>query len=253
MIPNIFHFIFGLEETFAEKPFSIAHYLAIKSAVDINKPKKVFFYYQFEPSGYWWEKAKKLVELNQISPPKKIFGKNLIHYAHKSDILRLLILEEFGGIYLDIDTICIKPFDNLLNYKCVMGQESYLNHIQGLCNAVILAEPKSLFINHWIESYADFRSLGRDSFWNEHSVIVPYFISKKFPDLIHVLNNNAFFYPSYGRFDLDLLFKKCEVFPDAYLFHLWETVSYEKYIKNLSKKDIIKIDTSYNVIARRFF
>jgi hypothetical protein len=34
------------------------HYLAVKSAYDINKPDKIFLYYTFEPSGEWWEKDK---------------------------------------------------------------------------------------------------------------------------------------------------------------------------------------------------
>jgi len=40
-------------------------------------------------------------------------GIEIIHYAHKSDYLRLLILEKYGGIYFDIDTLVIKPYYEL--------------------------------------------------------------------------------------------------------------------------------------------
>ena len=47
MVPNIIHFIFGLEKKFGNRPFSIFHYLAIKSAYEINEPDKIYFYYKY--------------------------------------------------------------------------------------------------------------------------------------------------------------------------------------------------------------
>lgn len=58
MIPNIIHFVFGLEPDFGGKVFCLVHYLAIKSALLVNKPDKIFLYYCYEPKGnMWWEKA----------------------------------------------------------------------------------------------------------------------------------------------------------------------------------------------------
>ena len=54
MIPNIIHFIFGMAPDFGGIPFSMVNYLAIKSAIDINKPETVIFHYEFEPEGSWW-------------------------------------------------------------------------------------------------------------------------------------------------------------------------------------------------------
>jgi len=67
------------------------------------------------PTGEWWERAKKFVTPIEVSVPRKIYGNKLYHYAHKADVLRILILLKFGGIYLDIDTVWIKPFKPLLN------------------------------------------------------------------------------------------------------------------------------------------
>lgn len=36
-------------------------------------------------------------------------------YAAKADIARYFILEKFGGVYLDVDTVCLRPMDNLIN------------------------------------------------------------------------------------------------------------------------------------------
>lgn len=62
MIPNIIHFIFGLERNFGNKPFGLSHYLAVKSAYIVNNQAKIQFFYRYEPIGEWWEKTKPCVE-----------------------------------------------------------------------------------------------------------------------------------------------------------------------------------------------
>ena len=57
-IPNIIHFIFGLIPQNEE--FNMYRYIAVKSAYDVNKPDKIYFYYFYEPYGYWWDKTKEL-------------------------------------------------------------------------------------------------------------------------------------------------------------------------------------------------
>jgi len=82
-------------------------------------------------------------------PPTEVFGRPLRHFAHRADVLRLLALRRQGGIYLDMDTLCLKPFSDLLEYPCVRGRP-------GLCNAVILSEPGGRFISAWLASYRQF-------------------------------------------------------------------------------------------------
>lgn len=50
-----------------------------------------------------------------------IFGTPVKHYAHKADIVRMEALLRWGGIYLDIDVITLRPFDHLLDKDMVMG------------------------------------------------------------------------------------------------------------------------------------
>lgn len=251
-IPNVIHFIFGLEKNYGNKPFSIFHFIAIKSAFKINKPKKIYLYYKYESTGIWWERVKEFVELVKVSVPRQIFGNKLYDYAHKADVLRLMILFKYGGIYLDIDTICIKPFTSLLKYQCILGKENLMGTEVGLCNAVIMASKKNLFIGYWLKSYEGFRSKGRDKYWSEHSVIMPLELSKLCPELIHVEPETSFFYPSYSPDNLKVLFEELKSFPDAYCIHLWESLSYQKYLSRLNEYTIKEHDTSYNVLARTF-
>ena len=253
MIPKIFHFVFGLAEDFGGKPFSLCHYLAIKSALDNNQDFTARFYYKHKPEGEWFKKIEKNLELIEIDPPKEIFGKPLLHIAHQTGVIRLQVLLQHGGIYMDLDTISSQTFSPLLVHKCVLGiQGPHHGRVEGLCDGVILAEKGSLFLQHWLLSYQSHRSTGRDEYWDEHAVFMPYFLSTQFPSLLHVEPHTSFHYPLYHENHLKLMFEESHKFPQAYCHHLWETTSWNKYLKNLTPEKISSEDTSYNLIARRY-
>ena len=62
------------------------------------------------------------------------------NYGEKSDIFRYEILYRFGGVYIDTDFECIKPFDNLHKscefYTGLIGSESQLDLLNGLIGSV---------------------------------------------------------------------------------------------------------------------
>ena len=122
----------------------------------------------------------------------------------------------------------------------------------GLCNAVLLAEKNSDFVNYWLEEYKTFRSQGRDKYWNEHSVQAPLKLAEQYPRSITKLSPYAFHYPLYNRLGLQSMFEEVTEFPEAYLHHLWESFSWDKYISKLTTGEIKIKDTTYNLIARRF-
>jgi hypothetical protein len=278
MIPNILHFVFGMAADFGGKPFSLVHYLAIKSAVELNRPTAVYFHYQYEPAGAYWQRAKDLVIVNKVSAPDFFMGRPLYHVAHKADVIRLLMLREMGGIYLDLDTISVKPLTDFLNCSFAIGEELKIpavpknwrqkirytirrragvtdsdeSGITGLCNAVLLSEKNSSFVNLWIDEYQSFRSKGRDKFWNEHSVKVPEKLASLFPAIVTKLNPSTFYYPLYDKAGLQSMFEDSIEFPGAYLHHLWESFSWNPYLARLSEVEIKNHDSTYNLIARKY-
>ena len=256
-IPNIIHFVYGLKEQ--KEEFELYRYIAIKSAYDVNKPEKIYFYYYYEPYGYWWEKAKNIITLEKIEPPKEIYGNKLHHYAHQSDLIRLQKLIERGGIYLDIDTICLKSFNDLLDYDFVMGGQTNSDNskIYGLCNAIILSKKNSEFALKWLDTYKTFRSTGRDDYWDEHSVLKPLELSKIYSKYIKILSCNSFFYPLW--YDMkNVLFNEeynienyKKIIEHNYCIHLWDTY-FHKYLKTLSYNNIFEKNTLYNIFSRKF-
>ena len=297
-IPNNIHIIYGLAKDFgwgeyehfvsevgkhmkrpAADSFNIMRYLAIKSAHDVNKPDNIFFYYCYEPYGEWWERAKKYITPIKVEAPKEIFGNPIKSYAHQADVIRLQLLIEEGGIYLDSDTLCLKPLTPLLeDGGFVMGQEG--NEAK-LCNAVMLSEKGSEFAKEWLSRYVDFD----DDNWAGHSIELPYRLSKEYPDLIRVMNNKAFTWPLYHSEHLRWFYrngvsyvpcdysdgvvstmggtlKTDEDFSESYVIHLWAGKSVtNEFVKDfpdnpmddwMTVDNIRNIDTPFNKLARRF-
>ncbi len=276
MIPNIFHFVFGMKPDFGGKPFNMVHYLAVRSAAELNNPDRMYLHYQFEPGGEWFEKARPYLTLNKIAAPLSIHGNPLLHVAHQADIVRLNMLQQHGGIYLDLDTISKKPLTDLRVHDFVIAKEFkppvyYTNwdriknvvrqfklsplteqqKVYGLCNAVMLSAPGSRFVDIWLNSYATFRSKGKDEFWVEHSVKVPYELAQQNPELLTILEPAAFHYPAYDPKGLAWLFEKNHDYKEAYLHHLWETNAWN-YIAALTPELVKERDTTYNTIARKY-
>jgi hypothetical protein len=87
------------------------------------KPDKLLFHYPAGgtgPNGEYWERlvaaAPTVVEaVGDCRTVTEIFGRPVTqHMAHKSDVIRLEIMMNQGGIYLDSDMFVLKPFDAML-------------------------------------------------------------------------------------------------------------------------------------------
>ena len=50
---------------------------------------------------------------------------NLARREHEKNLVPILVqaLKESGGIYLDLDTICVKPLHELFNNSFIIAQE----------------------------------------------------------------------------------------------------------------------------------
>ena len=84
-------------------------------------------------------------------------------YAFVSDVVRLWVLLNNGGIYFDTDVEIIKPFDEFLRYKGFIGFENndYLN--TGQC---VGAEKNNPVIKDMYLYYKDYHFLNNDGSFN---------------------------------------------------------------------------------------
>lgn len=251
-IPKVLHYTFGMAADFGGKPWSLLHYVCLRSAIAHIAPDQVFFYYEYEPTGPWWDLSRDLVTLVKITAPREIFGNPLLHVAHRSDVVRLQKLIEHGGIYLDADVLVQRDFDDLLNETVVLGREGRDGEF-GMANAVILARPNAPFLVRWLETYRSFRSKGRDEFWNEHSVEYPAKLAKEHPEDITVLSEKAFYWPLWTDEHLDWIFRSRKPIPldQTYANHLWEARAWS-IVEDLTPGQVRTKDTNFNRWARPY-
>jgi hypothetical protein len=251
-IPKVLHYCFGLAPDFGGKPWSLVHYVCVKSAIRNIRPDEVRFYYQYEPSGPWWDQTKPLLTLVPITAPKEIFGRPLLHPAHQADVVRLEKLITSGGIYLDADVFVHSDFDALLDHHAILGREG-IGPLGGLANAVILAEPAAKFLTRWYEEYKRFRGKGRSEYWSEHSVQLPARLAAEHPDEITILPFTALYWPLWNNDHLEWIFDSTDDIPNNATLanHLWESAAW-RYLEDLTPGDVRRINTNFHLWARPY-
>src|SRR5262245_44265490 len=130
MIPLKFHFIW------MGRNFPFVNRLAVESVLQIHPGAPVTVHFSDPPEGNPdWEALKAKAEFRPIDLPawlrdlppalrpaagalEKISGS---YPAGKSNVLRYLILYREGGIYLDFDTLTLRPFTPLSQGPAFVG------------------------------------------------------------------------------------------------------------------------------------
>ncbi|KAI8908668.1 hypothetical protein DFJ77DRAFT_472916 [Powellomyces hirtus] len=249
LIPKYVHFVRVMDR---DDHFGMLHYFSIRSAHEKIKPERIFYHHRGLPSddNEWWRRARPmLTDLVEQEDVTEIFGHPVHVGAHKADVIRLRELHKWGGIYLDTDVIVTKSFDSLLHHEMVLGIEGMEPYI-GLCNAIILSAPNATFLQRWYDSYRTFD----DSRWSDHSVIMPYTLSKTASrDELCVLPTTSFFWPAYFNNHIKFVHTEDEwdFYNDfQYAAHLYNTG--EKYISQTTPDIIRNTNTSFTRLVRPY-
>jgi hypothetical protein len=100
------------------KDMKIHHFLAMTSAVNILNVDVIFIHTDCPPTGFYWEKiltnGGSKIKIIKRSPPVEIWNQKIEKVEHLSDVARLEILIEVGGIYGDDDLVFLKVNFKLL-------------------------------------------------------------------------------------------------------------------------------------------
>ncbi|MCJ1395569.1 hypothetical protein MMC18_008455 [Xylographa bjoerkii] len=267
-IPSVVHFIWGLKQgKGSHSHFGFIEYLSVKSALIAFESTRVKIHYaSLDQNSEWFLKLKDNVTLVYHDPELGILGESKTwQAAHRADLLRLQILSEEGGIYMDLDVFALRPLDTILHCQkdIIMGHEG--GDRAGLTNALIMARKGSRFVDRWIDSYDDFSTQE----WNYHSVTIPKRMALRYPDEICTLSPVAFFWPtwSYKHIEYmhsslspievsktkeDLLTYSGALFKNQLAYHAWSQLAWEPYLKSLTPELIRTHDTRFNIMVRRF-
>lgn len=240
--PNLIHYCFGMQSDFGGRPFGLIQYLAVLSAKVVNQPDEIWIWGAHQPSGEWWDRALMIANWRPIEEIADWGGVPRSHYAHRADIVRLLALQKFGGTYLDLDVICVRPLHHLRIDRAVLGYEDAQEDM--LCNAVIIAPPEDAFVQKMLEAQNEFQP----GMWEEISVQRTAQLARAFPDLIQTAPRATFHEPGWKEKDLFFSSMDPPYTPrkNALCHHLWANVNHDQ----LSRLTIPEIQTAETFIGR---
>lgn len=147
------------------------------------------------------------------------------NYGSKSDIARYEILYRIGGLYVDTDFECLKPFDDL-HAKCsfysAIGYDSQVLLYNGLIGSI----PGHPILKLCIDSMPQ-QPAG--DIWSIMEKTGPHLLTRSFLSLVSlnsgptIIFPTSFFYswPAHLRFDKSDA--KKWVRPESYAIHYWHT------------------------------
>lgn len=236
-IPNIVHLV-----TTDSRPWTSWMFLNLLSILNKINPTRLYIHYVTSPRGQFFDLLKDYpeylhrMELVAIKEPIGIWDRfpGAHDYAHKSDCVRMNILSQVGGIYLDTDILILKSFDDLRSSKegLVVGYQNERSKPKEICNGVILSSKDNMFLSTWYESY---KTANFSECWDCHSVKIPSRILDRNSTLrsqwARILPIESLYDPSWNKGDLKQLYMERNVpptepwlappFPNKWGQHLW--------------------------------
>jgi len=235
-IPKIIHLIY-----FRERDFCSYNLRCIESVIKHMPTYKIILHNDIEPvNNEYWEKLKGYyqIEIQKRERPREFDGFDLHYVQYQADVTRLEILYEFGGIYLDLDMLIIKNFEDIFKtdrdfYICKEGKDKE-NEMSGLINSFLASKPRNEFVKIWLDNFKT--GLRMDN-WAYHIRETNKNLIEENPHYkikygISVLDHQYFF--PIPWFDRDAFENKREVvFQDTtHGIHLFDTILHEVLIKN---------------------
>jgi mannosyltransferase OCH1-like enzyme len=132
-----------------------------------------------------------LDELNMVN--KELFNKST-NLGSKSDILRLEILYQYGGIYMDTDFYCIKNFNSLLtlDFFAGTGQQSEVYLLNGLIGCV----PHHEIISKSISGLKEKTYKSKSNFEEIMKMTGPYYFTDTFFENVDEKTTNVVVFPT---------------------------------------------------------
>jgi mannosyltransferase OCH1-like enzyme len=118
----------------------------IKRYCDINR--KIFYDYEYK---FWCNEN--IPDMpDKCKSQMERYGK-INKYAFQADILRYYLLNQYGGIYLDVDFLCSKRFDNLItkSFFCVNPNRKAFH----VCNGVFACLPNNPILTKLLNELKD--------------------------------------------------------------------------------------------------
>lgn len=132
--------------------FHYTNYLAVLTAKRVHSIDEVKIWATDVPlENQWFDEVSKTADIVTTEVPPLPGYDHFPHYWQKSlkaDYLRWAVLEKYGGLYLDLDTVSVKDLMDLLGDKEVCVAPETPNDLSWMGAHCVLAKPKSEVISY---------------------------------------------------------------------------------------------------------
>lgn len=182
---------------------------------------------------------------------KNIFLKNTYlskNYAFTNDYFRVDILNEYGGIYMDVDMVLLKPLDDFLKYNAFAGlEEDYVNG-KGRIGLGILGTHKNCkMCQTMMEFYENNPFIKRDLTF-DYTPSTDLFSQKIYYDPKFGTEYDLTVFPPEVFYAMGLHSRRLEIKPNSVAYHEWD-YNGKKYwgsgAVNLTSKEKMKLILNY--------
>jgi FkbM family methyltransferase len=225
-IPKIIHILF-----FGETEFYNFHHRCLHSMLQYMPDYEIWIHNSKEPNNnkYWDDiKTHKNVKIMKTVVPQHFDGFELKHFQYKADVVRLEVLYTYGGVYLDLDMLIVKPFHDVFK----SGHSFYISKerkgVDCLINAFLASKPKNEFLRIWLNAFKSGLRLG---IWAHHIRDTNKKLLDDHPHYMHKykikLLEGDVFMPLHWQDTEAFVRSETEPYhfpPESYGTHLWETI-----------------------------
>ncbi|XP_034232519.1 uncharacterized protein LOC117640268 isoform X2 [Thrips palmi] len=154
IVPNIVHFL-----RMGQPEFTFLEYVCALAAWERQQPDWLMFHSDLlDFRGEYWMRLqatpglREAIQLVPTSPLKDVLGQPLdpVHgKQHAADVQRIVILQNYGGIFLDNDVYLLDSLDPLRRFEMSVGWPEGAD----IGRQVLVAHEEARFLRAWLESY----------------------------------------------------------------------------------------------------
>jgi len=246
MIPKVIHFIYPWTER--TRPWSLVNTLAV------NLARK-----HFDGEIIIWTNAPTRVPMLHVEKrkcelPTQIGGIDIVWPQYISDVMRLQILYDHGGVYMDTDMLLMMDLNSHINSanehdRLFMAWED--SGCTSVCNALMISPQNNEFIRAWLDKMP--KALQSHT-WAQGGVVLPaQLAAEKSLEKTRAILHHKFSCPldlsKNWMFDPALKREAKERVGNATAIHVFETF-WRDIIKDITPEWIEKNDCLFSELTR---
>lgn len=172
---SIVHYVWAdYHSVILQNKLNLLHYVSVASTIKHVKPKGIYFWCFEEPEeNDWWKVIKPLVTIKYLDASMRLRSKEGL----LSDYLGLIKLLEFGGVYVNWETVFLRNAQHLFTSPAIPTSNG-----PALYTGIVASGPRGEFLDNWLSSAASSLTTGQSL--EDVLTKTPLKIASNYPELV---------------------------------------------------------------------